>query len=126
MKKTKYGSTEIIALSITFAAVALIMFFLRGLWRLPALAPALMFCLVAYYASVPDALKAWKNIAHYMFMPVSVVLLTLGFVFGVGFTSLFARLFRVKLLDAKSERRDSYWVEKTAEDKTLEKIQRPF
>jgi len=126
LKKPKYALPEITALCVALATIVFMAIFLQGYFRLLIIAPTVMTGLIVYHASLIKAWKTWKEIAHYIFLPISIFLLTLGFVFGVGLTALFARLSRTKLLDMKFERKDTYWVERTADDKTLGKIQRPF
>ncbi len=126
MNRRNYGLPEIISSLIALTAIALIALFLEGYALLLTIVPAVMFALITIHGSLAEAWQTWKKMARYIVLPVNIVLLTLGFVFGVGLTALFTRLFRTKLLDVKFERRESYWVERKTGDKTLEKIQRLF
>ena len=126
MKTSKYGVPEIVTSAICLAAVVLIVWLIDGWWRLAALPPVVFLGLVIYRGRLAEAWTTWKDIAHYIFLPVSIVLLTLAFVFGVGLTALFARLLHAKMLDVKFERRETYWLPVSNTEKTLEKIQRPF
>ncbi|MFH0860528.1 MAG: hypothetical protein V1921_04955 [Candidatus Altiarchaeota archaeon] len=57
---------------------------------------------------------------------VNYISLTFVYFFGVGFTSLFARLFEKDFLSLRTEDRDSYWEDMNLKQKSFKDYYRQF
>lgn len=124
--KTRYGIPEIAAITAAAAAVTLLLVFMHGWLKIIAAAPATILALLLYHGSVHGAWDTWTKITRAIVMPVGMVLLTFGFVFGVGLTALITRIFRIPLLAMKFEEKKSYWVERKKRGVSLEAAKKPF
>jgi multisubunit Na+/H+ antiporter MnhB subunit len=126
LDQRKYGLHEFGVMLLTAAAAVLLFLLPHGWFKVVAVVPLVMLALVLAYGSLPRAWKTWVRIAQFVVMPVGLMLLTLGFIFGVGLTALLTRVFRVKMLDMTPDGRASFWVQRPHKEATLEKAERQF
>jgi len=79
---------------------------------------------MSLFKGIKEGFKAWgQNIT----ILINSLLLSIVYLIGVGFTSLFALILRKKFLQFKlSKERESYWTELNLTKKPLEEYYRQF
>lgn len=71
--------------------------------------------------------KGSKNFSYNITVIVNSILLFFVYLIGVGFTSLFAKLFGKHFLDMKlSKKRETYWSDLNLKKKPIEEYYRQF
>jgi hypothetical protein len=71
--------------------------------------------------------KGMRNFGHSMALIINSVLLAIVYLVGVGFTSIFARLFRKHFLDIRlSKKNETYWSDLNLKKKPMEEYYRQF
>lgn len=70
--------------------------------------------------------KGMKNFGQGIALIINSVLLSIVYLLGVGFTAIFAKLFRKHFLDMKLSKEDSYWSDLSLKKKSMEKYYRQF
>lgn len=67
-----------------------------------------------------------RNFGQGIALIINSVLLLAVYFIGVGFTSIFAKLFRKHFLDMRLSEKDSYWSELNLKKKPIEEYYRQF
>lgn len=71
--------------------------------------------------------EGMRNFGYNITLIINSVLLSLVYIIGVGFTSIFAKLFRKQFLETKiSRKRETYWSDLDLKKKSIEEYYRQF
>ena len=70
--------------------------------------------------------KGMRDFGHGIALIINSVLLLIVYLVGVGFTAIFAKLFRKHFLDMKLSKEGSYWSDLNLKKKSMEKYYRQF
>ncbi len=70
--------------------------------------------------------KGMKDFGQGIALIVNSVLLAIVYFTGVGFTAIFAKLFRKHFLDMKLSKKETYWSDLNLKKKPMEEYYRQF
>lgn len=67
-----------------------------------------------------------KDFSHGIALIINSFLLAIVYFIGVGFTAIFAKLFRKHFLDMKLSKKETYWSDLNLKKKSMEEYYRQF
>ena len=70
--------------------------------------------------------EGMKDFGHGIALIVNSFLLAIVYLVGVGFTAIFAKLFRKHFLDMKLSKKETYWSDLNLKKKSMEEYYRQF
>ena len=70
--------------------------------------------------------KGMKNFGNGIALIINSVLLAIVYFIGVGFTAVFAKLFRKHFLDMRLSKKETYWSDLNLKKKPMEEYYRQF
>jgi len=70
--------------------------------------------------------KGMGNFGYNIAIIINTILLTVVYIFGVGLTFIFAKIFRKHFLETKLSKKDTYWHDLNLKKRPIEEYYRQF